>query len=155
MFGPSCKKGRNTASCLSAHLARAQCRVYPAKNRRCWGVRACKHGTFMRQKVMSEWQGEVQTTLMRTSCARGGATSTSSISSGSPAALHTAAARTIPRGVQTSEFRRDSKCPSSRLGTDAAARANNVARTFASDRPGDDPVLLHRQRKSGRRGGGW
>jgi hypothetical protein len=47
---------------------------------------------FMRQNVMFVWQSEVQTTLIRTSYASGGATSTSSISSGSPAALHTAAA---------------------------------------------------------------
>jgi hypothetical protein len=47
--------------------------------------------TFMRQKVTSVWQSEVHRILMRTSCARGGATSTSSISSGSPATLLTAA----------------------------------------------------------------
>lgn len=54
---------------------------------------------FMRQKVMSVWQSEVQTTLMRTSCARGGATSTSTVSSGSPAALHTAALHLIGRAM--------------------------------------------------------
>ena len=46
----------------------------------------------MRQKVRSVWQREVQTILTRTSCARGGATSTSRISSGCPGALLTAAA---------------------------------------------------------------
>lgn len=47
--------------------------------------------TFMRQKVRSLWQSEVQTIFMRASWALGGATSTSSIWSGSPAALLTAA----------------------------------------------------------------
>ena len=46
----------------------------------------------MRQKVRSVWQREVQTILTRTSCARGGATPTSTISSGCPGALLTAAA---------------------------------------------------------------
>lgn len=51
--------------------------------------------TFMRQKVMSVWQSDVHSILTRTSCARGGATSTSSISSGCPATLLTAAARCL------------------------------------------------------------
>ena len=56
----------------------------------------------MRQKVTSVWQREVQMILTRTSCARGGATSTSSISRGCPGALLTAAA-------QRSQFK--GRCP--------------------------------------------
>ena len=44
------------------------------------------------EKVTSVWQSEVQVTLMRISCALGGSTTMSSMVSGSPAALHTAAA---------------------------------------------------------------
>jgi hypothetical protein len=49
--------------------------------------------TFMRQNVTSLWQSDVQMILILTSCALGGSTTISSMASGSPAALHTAAAR--------------------------------------------------------------
>ena len=46
----------------------------------------------VRQKVMSVWQSEVQMILTRTSYAFGGSTTISSMASGSPAPLQTAAA---------------------------------------------------------------
>ena len=46
----------------------------------------------VRQKVMSVWQSEVQMILTRTSYAFGGSTTISSMVSGSPAPLQTAAA---------------------------------------------------------------
>lgn len=51
----------------------------------------------MRQKVTSLWQSDVQTIFILTSQAWGGATSTSSITSGSPPALLTAAESSPPR----------------------------------------------------------
>jgi len=57
----------------------------------------CRNGhgsqTFMRQNVTSLWQSDVQMILILTSCDLGGSTTISSMASGSPAALHTAAAR--------------------------------------------------------------
>lgn len=47
----------------------------------------------MRQNVTSLWQSDVQMIRILTSCALGVSTTTSSMASGSPAALHTAAAR--------------------------------------------------------------
>lgn len=61
-----------------------------------YSYRAVISPTFIFQKVRSLWQSEVQIILIRTSQALGGATSTSSITSGSPAALLTAAVE-LPR----------------------------------------------------------
>lgn len=81
--------------------------IPPCWNWKCWNFDyVCLMGlltpsTF--QKVTSVWQSDVHRILIRTSHASGGATSISSIISGSPAFLATAAGKLIPNNSKKNE----------------------------------------------------
>ena len=108
--------------------------------------------TFMRQKVRSLWQSEVQTILIRTSSALGGSTTISSTASGSPAALHTAAARR-----KTGQRRRAATRETHGEDRNRRGRARDrtrLLRTFASDGLGA-LLVLHVRRARRARVVGW
>jgi hypothetical protein len=93
MLGKSCKNKseskERTHTCKAVHMWLVRTRDRAA-------VIRTKTQTFMPQNVTSLWQSEVQMILIRSSYALGGSTTISSMASGSPAPLHTAAVRRRP-----------------------------------------------------------
>ena len=114
--------GENAGEILQANTCEAVMRGGRAAGSERDGQRG---PTFMRQKVRSLWQSDVQTILIRTSYALGGSTTISSTASGSPAALHTAAARSEKTGQRSRAAAREPP---------AAAGENRNRRGRARDR---------------------